>query len=612
MSSQKPCLSVSSTTLFSVFCLVLYFTGFIRIEVKFNDQEQRLLAVEQSFATLRQEIADPSLKAGFIRIEVKTNDQEHRLTAVEQILASKPDASVKGVLGSKTKEEVGEEKLRRYIRSIAKDATNESLSMKEILKDVVTSLASFNKFCHNRGNECLRGRPGPPGKRGRKGSQGLMGPAGRSGKQGIVGPPGIRGEKGVRGAIGPPGVPGMKGEPGEAISAPKVTLSSSELTVNKSNSAFLMCSASGNPAPQVVWSRMNGMLPSSRARVRSDGLMQIDDERLEDSGKYRCVARNILGRKEKVANLIVQSRPRVTLSFGPSYVEIGRNITLPECQVIGYPVPTITWHKVYDIPTQNKAKVKHGQLSIENAHKKDSGLYKCTASNKLGQDSAVTQLNVVELPQFTVRPPAQSKVKVTMNITVRCQATGEPQPVVTWVKSDGNLPGGRSSVSDDGTLKLWDSKKEDSGVYTCVASSFGVLKSFSTMRLTVINITVCLPVGVEDITTIPDDRMTASSIASTSYQPFYGRLNGKRGAYGVWCSKTVSDRTDYLQVDLASVKTVCAVATQGSGRGRSRVTTYKLQFSLDGSSFTTYRENNVVKCSNDVQSLDGCSLVLRG
>ena len=107
--------------------------------------------------------------------------------------------------------------------------------------------------------------------------------------------------------------------------------------------------------------------------------------------------------------------------------------------------------------------------------------------------------------------------------------------------------------------------------------------------------TGCLPVGVEDINTIPDDRMTASSIASTSYQPFYGRLNGKRGAFGVWCSKSGSDRTDYLQVDLASVKTVCAVATQGSGRGTSRVTSYKLQFSLDGSSFTTYRENNVVK-----------------
>ncbi|XP_068754279.1 contactin-4-like isoform X2 [Montipora capricornis] len=560
MSSQKPCLSVNSTTIFSVFCLVLYSTGFIRIELKFNDQEQRLLAVEQSLATIRQEKADPSMR-------------------------EKPET------WNYEKQRDFEANLQRYTRSIGNSAIfNKSAIIKEILDKVVTSLTRYNKLCYN---VCRRGRPGPPGKKGRKGSQGVMGLPGRSGKQGIIGPPGIRGEKGVKGDIGPPGIPGMKGEPGESISAPQVTLSSSALTVNRSNSASLMCSVSGNPAPQVVWSRMNGVLPSSRARVTSDGLMQIDDVRLEDSGKYKCVAHNILGRKEKVARLVVQSRPKVTLSFGPSYVEIGRNITFPVCQVIGYPPPTIKWHKVHDFPTHDKANVKHGQLSIENADKKDSGLYKCTASNKLGQDSAVTQLNVVELPQFTVRPPAQSTILTAINITIPCQATGDPQPVVTWVKRDGNLPGGRSSVSVNGTLKIWNSKKEDSGIYTCVASSYGVLNSFSPMKLTVM--TGCLPVGVEDINTIPDDRMTASSISGPSHEPFYGRFNGKRGAYGVWCSKRVPGRTDYLQVDLASVKTVCAVATQGSGRGLSRVTSYKLQFSLDGSSFTTYRENNVLK-----------------
>ena len=211
-------------------------------------------------------------------------------------------------MGSKAKEELGKPKLQtlRYIRSIAKGATNEPSNLKEILKDVVTSLANFKKF-YNRENECPRGRPGPPGKRGRNGSQGPMGPPGKSGKQGIMGPPGIRGEKGVKGDIGAPGIPGMKGEPGQSISAPKVTLSSSELTVNKSNSASILCSASGNPAPQVVWSRMNGMLPS-RANITSDGLMRIDNVRLHDSGKYKCVAQNILGRKEKVASLLVQSR----------------------------------------------------------------------------------------------------------------------------------------------------------------------------------------------------------------------------------------------------------------------------------------------------------------
>ena len=136
----------------------------------------------------------------------------------------------------------------------------------------------------------------------------MMGQPGRSGKQGIMGPPGIRGEKGVKGDIGAPGIPGMKGEPGESISSPKVTVSSSHLTVNESNTAVLLCSVSGNPVPQLAWSRVGGVFPSNRTKVSSEGLLQITKVRLEDAGTYKCVARNILGREEKRASLVVESK----------------------------------------------------------------------------------------------------------------------------------------------------------------------------------------------------------------------------------------------------------------------------------------------------------------
>ena len=193
--------------------------------------------------------------------------------------------------------------------------------MKQALEDVVTS--SFKKICQKSGDlkVCPRGLPGPPGRRGRKGSQGIMGPQGpggkqgvmgppgRSGKQGINGPPGIRGEKGIKGDIGRPGIPGIKGEPGESISVPKVTIfPASQLTVNESNTAALFCSATGNPAPQLSWVRVDGSLPSNKIKLTSDGLMQIDDVRLEDAGKYKCMASNILGQDENAANLVVQSK----------------------------------------------------------------------------------------------------------------------------------------------------------------------------------------------------------------------------------------------------------------------------------------------------------------
>ena len=151
-----------------------------------------------------------------------------------------------------------------------------------------------------------------------------------------------------------------------------------------------------------------------------------------------------------------------------------------------YPPAVITWSKIHGELVRARTVSKDGQLSIKNAQKKDSGLYKCKATNILGYDSAVTLLSVVELPQFTVRPPGQLKEVTNHNITVPCQAIGDPKPTVTWVKENGELPLGRSQVSVDGTLQIWNTREEDSGRYTCMAASAVVLKAaLSVMKLTV-------------------------------------------------------------------------------------------------------------------------------
>ena len=62
MSSKSHGLSVYHGTVLSVFCLLLYSAGFIRIEVKFNDHEQRLVAVEEVISQIRQGMVDTSMK----------------------------------------------------------------------------------------------------------------------------------------------------------------------------------------------------------------------------------------------------------------------------------------------------------------------------------------------------------------------------------------------------------------------------------------------------------------------------------------------------------------------------------------------------------------------
>ena len=88
--------------------------------------------------------------------------------------------------------------------------------------------------------------------------------------------------------------------------------------------------------------------------------------------------------------------------------------------------------------------------------------------------------------------------------------------------------------------------------------------------------------------------MNASSHYS-SYLPYYGRLDEKRGA-GAWCPKTwPKNRTDYLQVDLGMEHSVCTVATQGSFRYDEWQTSYTLLMSKDGVTWGTYKENNAEK-----------------
>ena len=93
---------------------------------------------------------------------------------------------------------------------------------------------------------------------------------------------------------------------------------------------------------------------------------------------------------------------------------------------------------------------------------------------------------------------------------------------------------------------------------------------------------------------ISDARMTASTVFGRRVYPYYGRLHENRG-YGGWCPKTETDRTDYLQVDMGAMLSVCAVATQGQKMSYFWTTSYELQLSTDGVTWNTYEETSTAK-----------------
>ena len=155
-----------------------------------------------------------------------------------------------------------------------------------------------------RGQKGARGRRGQKGKTGNKGDQGIMGSPGKSGKQGIMGPVGPQGEVGSKGDMGSAGMPGAKGEPGESISAPAVALSPTKVTVNEGGSASFQCSASGNPEPAIVWSKLNSQSEISKSAILA-GRLRLRNVKGSDSGVYQCSAENIVGKALAVAQLEV-------------------------------------------------------------------------------------------------------------------------------------------------------------------------------------------------------------------------------------------------------------------------------------------------------------------
>ena len=226
--------------------------------------------------------------------------------------------------------EIQSHKLHRHSRQ------TDSANNKTEDKDTADTMLKINKLlsegrlhlCQSNGVECSSGPPGPPGppgprgnkeargrrgqkgKTGDKGDKGIMGLPGKSGKQGIVGPAGLQGEtgtKGEKGDIGPVGMPGTKGEPGESISSPAVVVSPVTLTVNEGGSASFQCSASGNPEPAVVWSKLYNQSKIIQSAVSGDKL-QLKNVTGNDSGEYQCTAANILGNSREVVRLAVNSK----------------------------------------------------------------------------------------------------------------------------------------------------------------------------------------------------------------------------------------------------------------------------------------------------------------
>uniref|UniRef100_A0A182PK71 Roundabout n=1 Tax=Anopheles epiroticus TaxID=199890 RepID=A0A182PK71_9DIPT len=255
-------------------------------------------------------------------------------------------------------------------------------------------------------------------------------------------------------------------------------------TVVAGSSVVFQCRVGGEPLPDVLWRRSasGGNMPLERVRVLEDRSLRIDDITIEDMGEYSCEADNAVG--------------SITASAPPSFLVRPKNLLIEpgsealfECQATGHPYPTLFWsvegNRTLLLPGSRMDNVEVTQnvdgtsvLSITQVSRMDNGkVIVCSAVNSVGSVSTRVVLSVNlqddRPPPLILQGPCNQTLPVKSVAILPCKASGIPQPVISWYK-DGIpvLASDKINITETGTLSIADlSKIDDSGLYTCVASS---------------------------------------------------------------------------------------------------------------------------------------------
>uniref|UniRef100_A0A3B5LKZ5 Hemicentin 1 n=1 Tax=Xiphophorus couchianus TaxID=32473 RepID=A0A3B5LKZ5_9TELE len=232
----------------------------------------------------------------------------------------------------------------------------------------------------------------------------------------------------------------------------------------------LECISSGIPPTSLTWLKDGRPVVTTKdhLKLHSAGrILKITEARLEDSGRYICLATNAAGEAQQHVRLSVHIVNQTVLSGFPTELE---------CKATGSPLP-VTWYKD-GRPLTGAAAVpirKRGQvLEIEQAQLSDAGIYKCVAVNLAGAAEKVYSLQVFP-PEISSRGGTVTAV-VNEAVKLECEASGVPVPSLTWLK-DGSpvasVSHGIQLPSAGRVLSLSSAQVSDTGRYTCVAVNAG-------------------------------------------------------------------------------------------------------------------------------------------
>uniref|UniRef100_A0A8C2WCV6 Neuronal cell adhesion molecule a n=1 Tax=Cyclopterus lumpus TaxID=8103 RepID=A0A8C2WCV6_CYCLU len=201
--------------------------------------------------------------------------------------------------------------------------------------------------------------------------------------------------------------------------------------VIKNHQALLDCASFGSPIPKITWFKdsRSSTLDGDPYILHDNGTLEIHVAQARNSGKYTCVARNILGINENHIYLEVKDPTRILKQPEYKVVQMGRSVVF-ECKVKHDPslIPTMTWLK----DDGELLIVDSDSLTITDVTENDAGVYTCVMNTTLDHDSASAELTVSELFYIAALPAERPDPPTDLELTDQKKRGVQ----LTWIPGD--------------------------------------------------------------------------------------------------------------------------------------------------------------------------------
>uniref|UniRef100_UPI0035900F1F hemicentin-1 n=1 Tax=Myxine glutinosa TaxID=7769 RepID=UPI0035900F1F len=232
---------------------------------------------------------------------------------------------------------------------------------------------------------------------------------------------------------------------------------------------LMECNVRGVPLPSVVWQKLG---QNATLGVNVDKLgnsLEIRAANKHHDGFYICQANSAAGSAERRFRVLVRIPPSIT-GAGETperrQVVVKSSVSL-ECDASGHPIPEVYW--LHEGRAASGRVSKNGQwLEILQVSESDGGQYTCVARNDAGEQEKKFIVDILVPPAVSgANIIEKTSVKLHSRLVLHCEATGLPEPQLTWFKEGKQLTG--MSISTNGRLVITNVRDQDGGRYTCKA-----------------------------------------------------------------------------------------------------------------------------------------------